>query len=885
MLFADSLPIDEVISSLLTALELRSSVVLEATPGAGKTTRVPLALLDCHWLNGRRILMLEPRRLAARAAAGYMARTLRETVGETVGYRIRGDTRTSARTRVEVITEGVLTRMLLTDPALEEYALVIFDEFHERSLHADLGLALTLETQTHLREELRILVMSATLDGNAVAQLLDPEAPAPVIKSAGRAYPVETRYRPPQRTERLEATVSRTVRESLRGDEGDLLVFLPGAAEQRRVAALIEAYPDVSPGSSRPVIHLLHSSMDQASQDASLSYSPDGRRKIVLATSIAETSLTIPGIRVVVDSGQSRLPRYEPRVGLTRLETVRVSRASADQRRGRAGRTAAGVCYRLWDEHEEFGFQPSTRPEIIDADLSRLALDLAHAGIRTPTSLRWLDAPRSGPFLAARELLTQLGALDEKGMITPHGKEMAGVPLAPRLSHMLLTAGSAGQSLLAARIAALLEERDIVSRNTRSVSADMRTRVELLARDNPSLQYSATGDDLDREAWSRARRTARELSRSIDSSRYVHKDHKDHKDRGKTAVRSAGHHRDVRASSDAGHANDPPQIDDYSDTGRMIALAFPDRIARRRTGSPAKFLLRNGAVATLPPHDPLANEEWLAVADIDGRPPEYRILRAAALGFDDVIELFGDSVSIREETFWQEEPRAVRSLRSRTLGSILLDERRLGQIDDDAAAEVMVSMISTVGLGAMPLSGAAIVLRKRIAFVALHVPGWPEVSDSTLEATLNEWLRPMLIGARRWTDLESLDWSSALMNLLPWNLRADLDKLAPTHLEVPSGSKVKIDYSDSRVPVLAVKLQEVFGWTETPTLLGGLVPITLHLLSPAQRPVQITRDLAGFWRNSYFDVRRELRGRYPRHPWPEDPINATATRRAKPRGT
>ena len=851
---ASPLPIDEALPALRAALDGRACAVLEAPPGAGKTTRVPLALRDATWMEGRRVVMLEPRRLAARAAASFMARLLGESVGETIGYRIRGDTRVSRRTRVEVVTEGVLARLLSADAALEEYGLVIFDEFHERSLHADLGLALTLETQLQLRPSLRILVMSATLDGDAVAALLGgPASPAPVIRSAGRMFPIETRYRAPRVAERIEVSVARVVREAVADETGDVLVFLPGAGEQRRVAARLAG--DATLSAARAIVHTLHGAMPLAAQDAALAPAPPGTRKVVLATSVAETSLTIEGVRVVVDGGLSRLPRYEPRVGMTRLDTVRVSRASADQRRGRAGRTAPGVCYRVWDQHEEFGFQASTRPEILDADLAPLALELADAGIHDPGALRWLDLPRAGPFAAARELLAQLGALDSQGRITRHGKEMAALPLAPRLAHLLVVAAARSQSRLGAQIAALLEERDIMRSGFGAESAptDLRLRVEALRGHSASDPHGT----LDRDGVHRVRQIAGELQARLQRD-------------------SAGR----ATKSGAGET-----IDDVGDTGSLLALAFPDRVAKRREGASARYLLRNGAGATLATHDALADSEWLAVAELDGTAPDFRIVRAAPLTLADVIADFDAQVVREERIEWHDGSRSVRGVRRRSLGAIVMDESVVADMPAGAVRDALFRAIEREGVASLPWSSGGSAIRARLAFLHFHDASWPDVADAALVASLAGWLGPHVGGMRKWTDLARVDWSTAMLSRLSWERRAALDRLAPSHIEVPSGSRVALDYSDVEAPVLAVKLQEVFGWTATPRLLDERVPVTMHLLSPAGRPVQVTRDLAGFWRTSYFDVRKELRGRYPRHPWPDDPLTAPPTRRVKQRGT
>ncbi len=887
---AVALPIDDVLPELRLALAEHTSAVLEAPPGAGKTTRVPLALLDESWLAGRRIIMLEPRRLAARSAAHFMAASLGESVGATVGYRVRGESRVSARTRIEVVTEGVLTRLLSSDGALELYGLVLFDEFHERSLQADLGLALVLETQALLREDLRILVMSATLDGVAVAQLLagdNARDSVPVVRSAGRAYTVETLHRPARPGDRLEQHVARVIREAVAESEGDVLVFLPGAAEQRRFGERLAG--DDGLDRAGVVVHQLHGSMPLAAQSAAIAPAPTGTRKIVLSTSVAETSLTIEGVRVVVDAGLSRLPRFDPRAGLTRLETVKVSRASADQRRGRAGRVAPGRCYRLWDAHEEHALMPRTRPEIVDADLVPLALELADAGIADPTALRWLDVPRGGPFAQARELLAQLGALtsaDASGRITPHGKRMVALPVQPRLSHLLLGAQSQGATRLGAEVAALLEERDVlrgefgsgfggghVARGDFAAPADMRLRVEALRRGGSGSGGHGGGADdamllagarVDRDGVFRVRTLAEELRRRIEG-------------RGaRDAVR------DGARASDA-------DVNDALNVGPLLALAFPDRVAMRRAGAEPRYLLRSGLGAALPKHDALRDEPFLAVAELDGAPPEYRIARAAPLSLAEVMQTFGDQLAREDVVEWHEATRTVRARRCVMLGAIALEDIPLRDPDSALVQQALSRGIAREGIAALPWSASGTRVRERLAFVHafMHTSdaSWPDVSDDALLATLDDWLAPHLDGMRKFAELERVDWSEALLGLLGWERRATLDRLAPTHLEVPSGSRVALDYSDPAAPVLAVKLQEVFGWTSTPMLLDGRVPLTMHLLSPAQRPVQVTRDLAGFWKNSYFEVRKELRGRYPRHPWPDDPLTAEATRRAKPRGT
>lgn len=843
-----SLPIDEVLPALLAALATRAVAVLEAPPGAGKTTRVPLALYTAPWVQGGRVLMLEPRRLAARAAAHYMARTLGERVGETVGYRVRGETRVSAATRVEVVTEGVLTRLLAHDPTLDGVGAVLFDEFHERSLSADLGLALTLQLQSLLRPELRLLVMSATLDGDAVAHLLrDAEGDAPIIRSHGRLFPVHTEYRPARAQERLEGHVARVVREAVQQHTGDVLVFLPGAREIRRTGALLGAPAD--PNGETVQVHELFGMLALGAQDAAIAPAPAGARKIVLSTAIAETSLTIEGVRVVVDAGRSRVPRHDPRVGLTRLETVRVSAASAEQRRGRAGRVAPGTCYRLWDVHEEAMLVPRTRPEILDADLAPLALELAEAGVHDAATLRWLDVPSASGMAQAHTLLRWLGALDEDGRITTHGRAMIALPVHPRLAHMLVHAEREGQATLGAVVAASLEERDVLRGMGAPPPADLRLRVELvLGASESAFGHALQGAVVDRDGVRRVRETARDL-----------------------ASRLGGRWSPDLSSVDA--------------CGELLALAYPDRVARARSAGGARFLLRSGTGAALAPTDALQGAEWLAVAELEGVPPEYRVARAVPLTDAQVRARCADAITVRTEVRWDDDMSRVRAHTRTMLGAILLDEVPVRDVPPRAVREALLEAIRRRGVASLPWSPPSARLRERLAFMHAHDASWPDVSDAALLPSLDTWLGPSLEGVDRLSQLEGDRLREALLALLDWSQRAALDVLAPTHVEVPSGSRIAVDYTEASAPVLAVKLQEVFGWTRTPMLLNERVPLTLHLLSPAQRPVQVTRDLAGFWREGYFAVRKELRGRYPRHPWPDDPLSAEATRRAKPRGS
>ena len=830
------LPIEAALPELRTVLRARTGAVLQAPPGAGKTTRVPLALLDEEWLRGARIVMLEPRRLAARAAALRMAETRGERVGETVGYRIRMETRVGPSTRVEVVTEGVLTRMLQHDPALEGVGLVIFDEFHERSLHADLGLALVLQSRALLRDDLRVLVMSATLDGGPVARLLGD---APVVTSEGRSFPVETRYLPrrPDPYSRVESLVARAVRGAIDDEPGDVLAFLPGAGEIRRAE---EALREMDLPSNVRVMPLF-GNLAQEAQDEAIRPSPPGRRKIVLATSIAETSLTIEGVRVVVDGGQMRVPRFSPRTGMTRLETVPVSKASADQRRGRAGRLGPGVCLRMWTEEQQASLPPYRPPEILEADLAPLALELAAWGVADPAELAWLDPPPPSAFAQARALLEGLGALDGAGAVTSHGRAMAELPAHPRLAHMLLRAKEMRLGATAADLAALLAERDVLRGEGRPPDSDVRLRLELMRRAD-DRRGAPHGHAVDRGALHRAVAEARELRRRLSI-----------------------------APADA----------DPEAAGVLLAFAYPDRIAQRRPGSAPRFLLRNGRGAAFGGADSLSSAPFLVAAELDDAGREGRILLAAPLDAADLETHFADQVV--EETGVAWEGDAVRAKRVERLGALVLREAPVADPDPETVAAALLGAVRQRGIAALPWTKASAQLRERIAFLHASDPSFPDVSDAALFSNLHDWLGPRLHGLRRWDEVQRLDLVSILEAMLPWEQRRRLDELAPTHLDVPSGSRIPVDYSDPAAPVLAVRLQEVFGWTDTPRIGGGRVPLTLHLLSPAHRPVQVTRDLASFWRTTYFDVKKDLKGRYPKHYWPDDPLQAEPTARAKPR--
>jgi ATP-dependent helicase HrpB len=840
---------------LRAALAAHRAAVLEAPPGAGKTTVVPLALLHEPWLAGQRIVILEPRRLAARAAAARMAWTLGEQVGDTVGYRMRLDTRIGPRTRIEVITEGILTRMLQDDLALDGTGLVIFDEFHERSLTADTGLALTIAAMESLRDDLKVLVMSATLDGIAVATLLGS---VPVIRSEGRAWPVATRHAAPRAgrspgpgSQRAFIDhVARVAIETVATETGSVLVFLPGAGEIRQAEALLRTA--LPAGMS---LHALHGSLPIEAQDAAIAPAPAGRRKIVLATSIAETSLTIDGIRVVVDSGLMRIPRFSPRTGMTRLETVRVSRASADQRRGRAGRLEAGVCVRCWNTADEAGLVAYTRPEMLDADLAPLALDLAGAGFADPSDLRWLDPPPAAAFGQATALLRLLGAIDGAGRITPHGSAMARLGTHPRLGHLLLRAAESSTASIAtaAALIALLEERDILRGDGGPAPADVQLRLDLLARDTDEAMVG--GASVDHGLVRRVRDVAREWMRRVNAGR------------GESARHDA-----IRRSA----------RDDTLDAGMLLALAYPDRVARRRD-APGRFLLRNGRGATLPTTDPLAQAEWIVVAHIDDAGRDGRITLAAALDPSELLAHAGEQVTTRDEIAWHDNTRTVLARRRTMLGALVLSDAAIPEPDSNAIVSALLDGIARVGLSSLPWTKSATALRERLGFLHHHDTSWPDMSDAALLASLDSWLGPHVNGIRSLDDVQRIDLVPVLRGWLDWERQQRLDALAPERIEVPSGSRIALEYGDPVAPALAVRLQEVFGMTATPTVFGGRVPVTMQLLSPAHRPVQVTRDLASFWKTGYFEVRKDLRGRYPKHHWPDDPLTAPAVRGARHR--
>jgi ATP-dependent helicase HrpB len=839
------LPIDAVLPDIRAQLNARTTLVLRAPPGAGKTTRVPLALLDAAWLANQKIIMLEPRRLAARNAAMWMAQLLGEEAGGTVGYRTRLDTKVSARTRIEVVTEGVLARMLQSDPGLEGVGLVIFDEFHERSIHSDTALALCLDMQQQLRDSLRILVMSATIDVAPIAKLLHD---APIVTSEGRTYPVDIRYLGATRREEVTGTVVRAIVSALRDETGSVLVFLPGAGEIRRVEDELKRQalaPNVR-------VYPLYGDLAREAQEQAIEPCTPGQRKVVLATAIAETSLTIEGVRVVVDSGLQRVPRFDPNSGMTRLETLRVSQASSVQRAGRAGRMEPGICFRAWSESEQKGLRPFNTPEILEADLAPLALELAQWGVRDPDTLAWLDPLPQAALSQARELLQRLDALDADERIAPMGRAMAELSMHPRLAHMVVRGRELGLGGVACDLAALLGERDVLRARGFERDADIRTRLEILvSKSRDALpEHAAAKFSVDRNAVFQVRKAAQQWQRSL--------------------------------------RVDPARPEHVHEAGLLLAFAYPDRIGQRRGNALGRYVLANGRGAFVPDTDALARHDYLVAADLDGVEREARIFLAAPVELREIETHFGDHIVEREHVIWDSRERAVSARKQRRLESLVLSDKPLPKADPELVVAALLQGIRETGIDCLPWTKATRQLRRRWMFVraslAQDAGQWPDVSDAALMSTLERWLAPYLQGITRLNDLQRIDLHAALLAQLDWSYQQELDRLAPTHFVVPTGSRIPLDY-ETDPPTLAVRLQELFGLADTPKIANGRVALTLQLLSPAHRPVQVTRDLAGFWKNSYHDVKKDMKGRYPKHYWPDDPLQAEPTRRAKPRGT
>nr|WP_206118340.1 ATP-dependent helicase HrpB [Rhizobium laguerreae] len=811
------LPVSHVLPAVATALEKQKRAVLSAPPGAGKTTLVPLYLLDKTWRGGK-IILLEPRRLAARAAASRMASLIGEQVGETVGYRMRLDNRISAATRIEVVTEGVFARMILDDPELNSVSVVIFDEFHERSLDADFGLALALDVQSALREDLRILVMSATLDVERVAALLGHP---PVIESLGRSFPIDIRYQDRPGGERIEDAVTRAILDAHANEGGSILAFLPGQAEITRTVERLQGR-----FGAETLIAPLYGNLSQKEQDAAIRPASQGTRKIVLATSIAETSITIDGVRIVIDSGLQRLPVFEASTGITRLETVRVSRASADQRAGRAGRTEPGIAVRLWHQGQTAALPAFTPPQILSSDLSGLVLDLAHWGVQDPASLAFVDQPPETTLREARVLLGQLGALDKDGALTARGKMMRDLALPPRLAAMVVSAGEAGQARDAAMIAVLLTEQGLGG-----TSVDIEERLRRFKAERG-------------ERAEASRRLAGRLASGLD--------------RGASAA---------------------PAL-----AGQLLLHAFPDRIALQRGGR-GRFVMANGRGAELPETERLAGSQMLVIADLTGRAAQARVLAAAEVTRGDIEAELPGEIKTGDEIFFDRQSRQIRARRASRLGAIVFEETPLPRPSGAAVTQALVEGVRELGLDQLVFSKDAVQLRERIGFLHRTIgEPWPDVSDDALLSRLDDWFAPFQTEARGLSEISAAGLSNGLMSLVPHELQRYLSRLAPTHFEAPTGQRHPIQY-EGEEPVLTIRVQELFGLKQHPAIAGGRLPLLLELTSPAHRPIQTTRDLPGFWAGSWKDVRADMRGRYPRHPWPERPEDALPTTRAKPRGT
>lgn len=813
------LPVEDALPELINALAGSRYAVLSAPPGAGKTTRIPLALLDTLPLKANKILMLEPRRLAARRAAEYMAQQLGERVGATVGYRIRGDAVVSGRTRLEVVTEGILTRMLHANPDLPGIGLVIFDEFHERSINADVGLAFALDVQKHLREDLRLLVMSATLDGMVIARLLGN---APVVESKGVAYPVETTYARFAAEKPLEVRVADTIARALVADEGDVLVFLPGMREIRRTEEGLRKKL-----SDDVVVHLLHGELPRTVQDAALAPDKDGRRKVILSTSIAETSLTIDGVRIVVDSGLVRSARFDPRRGMSSLVTIPVSRAVADQRRGRAGRQSAGLCYRLWTESEHTQLPDYPTPEIKVTDLAHVALDLASWGAPTGEGLLFLDPPPAGNLAQAQSVLKRLGAVTDDGRLTPHGREMAALPIHPRLAHMIIKGKHLGSGGAACELAAILEERDSLLTGA-DKDVDLTARIE-------AMRQGGWKTGVGERVMSQVRRL-KEMISPIGS------------DKGGDAW------------------------------GLLLATAYPERIARRRPGRSGAYQLSGGGVASLPAGSLLARSEYLAIADLDAGSDTARIYLAASVKESELEVAFAKELVVKEEIEWSVTEKRVNARHLRKLGDVILHAEAL-ELEGEEIKRALAEGILRTGLHCLPWDKEAERFRARVQWARGVMPELPDLSNEALESSIVEWLGPFLDGMWTLQHLQRLKMAEILRSRLSHHELHEIDRLAPSHLQVPSGSRVAVEYSTGGSPALSVKLQELFGLTETPRVGGGTAPVTIQLLSPAGRPLAVTQDLHSFWQNTYPEIRKQLRARYPKHPWPEDPFTATPTRR------
>ncbi|MGB0909737.1 MAG: ATP-dependent helicase HrpB [Nitrospirales bacterium] len=832
-------PIEVVLPEIQKTLDKHRNLVLTALPGAGKTTRVPLALLHAPWMQEQRMIMLEPRRLAARTAASYMAHTLGEQVGKTVGYRTRMDTCIGPTTRIEVVTQGILTRLLQKDSSLDNYNLVIFDEYHERSLQADLGLALCLQIQEVLREDLRILVMSATLDCKAVSEIMKR---APIITCEGKVFPIETHYIQRMQNSKVEPAIVSCIKQVMRNEIGNILVFLPGAGEIRRVQRLLA---NANLGTEVRIAPL-YGNLSPQTQDQAIQLPPPGIRKIVLATSIAETSLTIQGIRVVIDSGLMRVPRFDARSGMTRLITVKVSQDSADQRRGRAGRLEPGTCYRLWSSIEQQRLLQRTLPEILGADLSHLALELAAWGITDPHTLEWLDPPPANAFAQAHHLLKLLRAVDDQHCITTHGQKMAKLPLHPRLAHMVLRSQELGIERVACDITVILNERDFLKAHSRDRSADLRLRVDLLRTPTTSRHTSA----IDRSTHQRVVKVTEQLRTLL------------------------------------GLCENRQDRDSHFDVvGLLLAFAYPDRIAQRQSRQHGHYRLANGKSGIFLESDALVAEDYVVVADLDGTKPHARICLAAPVKLNDLKEQYPELFQNVEYVKWDDQQSAVQAQRQRRLGEIIIDDSPLSETSSPLVTTALLQGIRRKGLDCLPWTKELRNWQARVTYVqrmAGEHSDWPVVSDSHLLEALESWLAPYLNGMSRLSELKRMKLNIPLHALLTWKQQQALNQQAPTHITVPTGSRIGLDYCSQDIPILAVRLQEMFRQPDTPRLAQGKGQVLLHLLSPARRPIQVTQDLASFWKNGYQDVKKELKGRYPKHHWPDDPLQTQPTQKVKP---
>lgn len=822
------LPVRDVLPQLREALARHRVVILQAPPGAGKSTLVPLELLGEPWLSDKKIVMLEPRRLATKAVAERMAQLRDEKTGDTVGYRVRFDSKVGPSTRIEVVTEGILTRRIQTDSNLEEVGLVIFDEFHERSLQADLALALALQVQAILRDDLRILLMSATLDAATLSTLLGG---APVVTSLGRQFPVDIRYADHESDKPVGVRTAQAIRKALREETGDLLVFLPGTGEIRHTVQLLNEEPVPA------VVVPLYGDLPFREQQEAILPRQDGVRKVVLATSIAETSLTIEGIRVVIDAGLARVPRFDPRSGLTRLDTIRVTRDAADQRAGRAGRLGPGICYRLWTASTQRNLQPQRKPEILEADLAPLVLELKQWGTAEPRELTWMTLPPAGAVSQAMDLLRQLDALDDDG-ITARGKEMVRFPTHPRIAHLLsLASHGASERALACDVAAALEERDPLGKES---GADLTLRIEVLRRWRSGERVSA-----DRSALERMERLAANWRRLLQVKE------------------------DNAMPSDAA-------------VGRLLVAAYPERIARQRGKQSEYYTLANGLLVKLPPHDPLMHQSWLCCAQLDSGKGEGKIFLAAPVAEEDLMEM----AVAHDVVGWDEEIGRITGAREMRVGSLLLASKPYAAVTDEQAIPIWCALVSEKGLSILDWGEAELELQARLLSLRRWRPDepWPDVSTTWLTQQASVWLAPFLAGVRKESELKKLDKLAMLRALVPWELQSRLESLAPSRMEVPTGSLIRLGYSnDGSPPVLEVRLQEMFGLLDTPSVNEGRVKVVLHLLSPGYKPVQVTQDLRSFWQNTYEEVRKELRRRYPKHSWPEDPWTATPVRGARRR--